>query len=347
MADTISQIPSWDKLTNRQLDRLLQAEGIQRDQNLDYTCGIFDEDWNLKATGSCFGNTLRCLAVSRHYQGEGLLNRVISHLMDIQMERGNFHLFMYTKVDSAKFMGDLGFYEIARVGNDLVFMENRKDGFSGYCRALEKKKRDGNRIAGIVMNANPFTKGHLHLVEKAAAENDVVHLFILSENVGPIPFAVRRQLVHAGVALLPNVVCHDSGPYIISSATFPSYFLKDGDKVIRTQAALDLQVFTKIAQTLGIQRRYVGQELSSHVTKLYNQVMLQKLPEQGIECIEIPRLDTDGRIISASTVRKAVQDGNLEAVRDMLPESTYEYFTDERSRPVREAICREKNVIHY
>ena len=347
MADVISQIASWDKLSNRQVDQLLVAEGIQRDQNLDYTCGIFDDDWNLKATGSCFGNTLRCLAVSRNYQGEGLLNRIISHLMDIQMERGNFHLFMYTKADSAKFMGDLGFYEIARVNQDLVFMENRKDGFSAYCKALQEKKQDGGRIAGIVMNANPFTKGHLHLVERAAAENDVVHLFILSEDVGPIPFSVRRMLVRQGVAHLKNVVCHDSGPYIISSATFPSYFLKDGDLVIRTQASLDLQVFAKIAAALGIQRRYVGQELSSHVTKLYNEVMLRKLPEQGIECIEIPRVEAEGQVISASTVRRAIHDGNLEAVRDMLPDTTYQYFADPQSESVRDAIRREKNVIHY
>lgn len=38
--------------------------------------------------------------------------------------------------------------------------------------------------------------------------------------------------MEAGVAHLPNVVLHDSGPYIISNATFPSYFLKDEAAVI-------------------------------------------------------------------------------------------------------------------
>ena len=32
------------------------------------------------------------------------------------------HLFLYTKVKSSKFFGDLGFYEIARVEDTLVFM---------------------------------------------------------------------------------------------------------------------------------------------------------------------------------------------------------------------------------
>ena len=43
-----------------------------------------------------------------------------------------------------------------------------------------------------MMNANPFTLGHLHLVERAASENDTLHLFILSEEAGPIPFLIRR-----------------------------------------------------------------------------------------------------------------------------------------------------------
>ena len=37
------------------------------------------------------------------------------------------------------------------------------------------------------MNANPFTNGHRYLVEKAARENDVVHLFVLSEDLSHYP----------------------------------------------------------------------------------------------------------------------------------------------------------------
>ena len=343
----VSKIYPDDRYAQKQMDKLLQQEGISRDGNLDYSCGIFDEDEQLIATGSCFGNTLRCLAVSKDHQGEGLLNEIISHLMEVQMQRGNFHLFLYTKPQSAKFMGDLGFKEIARVEGFLVFMENRRDGFTKYCEGLKKNAREGEKIAGIVMNANPFTNGHKYLVETAAKENDVVHLFVLSEEAGPIPFAVRKKLVQAGVAHLPNVVVHDSGPYIISSATFPSYFLKDGDTVIKTQAELDLQVFGKIAETLGIQRRYVGQEKASHVTALYNSVMLEKLPKLGVQCTEIARLESEGKIISASTVRQAIHDDKLEEIRDFLPPTTYEFFAGPEGAAVCAAIKREKNVIHY
>ena len=39
----ISQIRPDDKPANQQLDLLLTSEGIRRDANLDYTCGMFDE----------------------------------------------------------------------------------------------------------------------------------------------------------------------------------------------------------------------------------------------------------------------------------------------------------------
>lgn len=86
------------------------------------------------------------------------------------------------------------------------------------------------------MNANPFTLGHLYLTERASAENDTVHLFMVSEDASLIPFKVRRRLVTEGTSHLDNIIYHDSGPYIISSATFPSYFQKDMDSVIESHA---------------------------------------------------------------------------------------------------------------
>lgn len=347
MGTTLRVISPGDRPAQARMDRLLTQEGIRRDGNLDYSCGIFDEDEELIATGSCFGNTLRCLAVASDHRGEGLLNQIVGHLMEVELARGNSRLFLYTKPAAARFLGELGFYEIARVEGTLVFMENRRSGFRDYCQGLEREASREGTAAAIVMNANPFTLGHRYLVERASEENDTVHLFLLSEEAGPIPHAVRRKLAEAGVQDLPNVRLHETGPYLISSATFPSYFLRDSDTAIRAQAALDLAVFTRIARCLGITRRYVGQEKTSHVTGLYNEVMKEKLPLAGIECREIPRLEVEGRGVSASTVRKAIQEGRLSAIRSLVPESTYRYFSDPESAPVREAIERCRDVIHY
>ena len=346
MADWLTSISPSDRRSMAKVEQLLEREGIRRDGNLDYTCGVFDDDGELIATGSCFGPTIRCLAVADEHQGEGLLNRVVSHLMEEQSRRGNTHVFLYTKCRSARFFSDLGFYEIARVDGQLVFMENRRTGFSGYCARLAQTRTDGTSAA-IVMHANPFTRGHLHLVERAAAENDTVHLFILSEESGLIPFAVRKRLVEEGVAHLPNVICHDSGPYIISAATFPSYFLRDEDAVVEAHARLDVTVFGKIAAALGVTRRYVGEEPGSRVTASYNRIMAEELPKLGVACVVIPRLTENGRVISASTVRQAIHDGALDTVLDMLPPATAAYFTSQEAVPAIAAIRASDNVIHH
>ena len=346
MAYSISKVSPDDTRALGQVDALLRQEGIRRDGNLDYIAALYDEDYRVIATGSCFGNTLRCFAVSHAHQGEGLLNQVITHLIEVQYARGNLRLFLYTKIGSARFFGDLGFYEIARVDGTLVFMENRRDGFNHYLKRLEKTRAEG-KSAALVMNANPFTLGHQYLAETAAAACDTLHLFIVSEDKSLVPFAVRKELVRAGTAHLKNVVLHDSGPYIISSATFPSYFLKDEAAVIEGHARLDLEIFKKIAAALNVSARFVGEEPTSQVTGLYNQIMAEELPKAGIECRVIPRKAVGGQIISASTVRRALQEGDMEAFRRLVPPTTAAWFESPEAAPVLARIRNAENVVHY
>ena len=343
---SIGEIRPDDLHSQQQMDALLLSEGIRRDRNLDYSCGVFEEDGMLIAAGSSFRNTLRCLAVSSSHRGEGLMNQVVSHLLEKQMERGSSHVFLYTKTKNDRIFRDLGFYGIAVVEDELVFMENRRDGFARYLKTLEKTRREG-KSAAVVMNANPFTRGHRYLIEKAAAENDTLHLFLLSEEAGPIPFAVRKRLVREGTADLENVILHDSGPYMISTATFPSYFLRDEDAAIQAHAKLDLAVFGKIAETLGITVRYAGEEKTSHVTSLYNETMASELPKRGVTFRQIPRLILNGETVSASSVRQAVHEGRLETAAFMLPECTRRFFESAEAAPVIAAIRAMDEARHY
>lgn len=343
---TINRVFPRNKAAMAQVDRLLLQEGITRDGNLDYTCAIYDQSGSIIATGSCFGQTLRCLAVSREHQGEGLMNKLVSHLTEIQYSRGNTHLFVYTKVSAAPLFGDLGFQEIARVEDKLVFLENRHTGFSDTLARFAAHKKPGCSAA-LVMNANPFTLGHQYLAEQAAKECDTLHLFVLSEDQSLFPFRVRRELVRRGVAHIPNVVVHDSGPYIISSATFPSYFLKDEATVSETHAKLDLAVFGKIAEALNITTRFVGEEPLSQVTARYNRIMTQSLPEKGIECRILPRKEWADKPISASLVRKSIQTGDWATVEAMVPATTLEWLRSPEAAEVIEAIRKSANVIHH
>ena len=343
----VSEIRQDDRRGIRQMELLLEKEGISRDGNLDYSVGIFDEDYHLIATGSCFKNTLRCMAVDSYHQGEGLLNSVVSHLITHEYERGYFNLFLYTKCDSAKFFGDLGFYEISRVEDRLVFMENRRTGFSDYLDALRETAVEGRRISAIVMNANPFTKGHRYLVERAAAESDHLHLFMVSEDASLIPFAVRERLIREGTADLRNISYHKTGDYMISNATFPSYFLKDSELVIRSHAQLDVNIFKQIAEAMNIRARYVGDEPRSRMTGIYNEIMRTELPKAGIDCRIIQRLEAHGEVISASTVRQALAAGDHELLRTLVPRTTLEFFESTEARDVIKRIRAAEDLVHH
>ena len=73
------------------------------------------------------------------------------------------------------------------------------------------------------MNANPFTKGHQYLVEKAKKVH-IVYVFVLSEDKSLFSKEARFAMVQKGVAHLPNVTVPITEDYLVSSATFPTYF---------------------------------------------------------------------------------------------------------------------------
>lgn len=356
----ISQIFYNDRREVGKLDALLAKEGIERDDNLDYTAGLYDDDYNLAATGSCFSNTLRCMAVDCGHQGEGLLNQVVSHLIQRQFEQGVTDLFLYTKYDKAVYFKDLGFYEIARADGKVVFMENRKNGFSSYLKNLKDEtdrlthslspdlsKASSLPDGAVVMNANPFTLGHLHLLAAASKECRLVHVFVVSEDVSLVPFAVRDRLIREGSRHLKNLVFHRTGSYLISNATFPSYFLKEKETVIRTHAKLDTAIFGKIAGALGITVRFIGEEPQSQVTGIYNEIMTSELPGYGVSCHVIPRKEAGGRIISASTVRSLINCGQVEAIAGLVPDSTFQYFLSDEAEAMIKKIRESSEVIHY
>ena len=232
-------------------------------------------------------------------------------------------------------------------------MENKKTGFSDYLNELKKTKKgdENNKIAAIVMNANPFTLGHQYLIEKASKENDILHLFIVSEDKSIVPFNIRKKLIMEGAKHLNNIIYHDSGPYIISSSTFPSYFQKDEKDVIESHANLDIEIFVKIAKVLNINVRYVGEEPTSLVTGIYNQLMIKKLPENGIKCIVVPRkTNIDGNnIISASGVREAIKKDKMDEIKNMVPECTYKFFSSEEGKNIVKKIQKMDmdSIKHY
>ena len=306
---------------------LLQREGIRSEANLDAVYGIYSDDGTLIATGARYRNILKCIAICRAHQGGTLFNELMSGLMADVFTRGYGACYVYTKADACAAFRHLGFRDIAHVDDTLYFLENAVRGLPHYLQALRAHYVAGSRIAAIVMNANPFTNGHRYLVEKAARDNDVVHLFVLSEDLSQFPGAVRLALVQAGTADLANVHVHPTGDYIISAATFPAYFLREDVNITEIQARLDARIFKEhIAPALGITRRYVGSEPLSPATAIYN-AALQREFAGDPELVIIARREADGGVISASRVRRLLAAGNLEAIRPLVPPTTFRYLT--------------------
>jgi citrate lyase synthetase len=133
-------------------------------------------------------------------------------------------------------------------------------------------------------------------------------------------------MVREGTKDLRNVTVVPSGNFILSQLTFPEYFLKIEDEDMTDNAEYDITLFAEaIAPKLHITYRFVGEEREDEVTAVYNLAMKKILPEHGIQLVEIPRKkveDGNDTAISASLVRKRLEQESLEELSDLLPEST-------------------------
>jgi len=116
---------------------------------------------------------------------------------------------------------------------------------------------------------------------------------------------------------------------MISNTTFSEYFKKEFKEIQNNPicAVYDLAVFGKyIVPELDITYRFVGQEPLDHITNQYNEDMKKVLPSFGIKIVEIPRKEmSNGQVISASKVRKALRDRDYEQLNFMLPKSSFDY----------------------
>lgn len=307
---------------------LLQNAGLTPEEQPEQAVLLWDED-TLAATGSRQGNLLKYLAVDPAYRGEGLLATILTALRQEAFRAGFDRLFLYTKPENEQLFTPLLFYPVART-EQVLLMEDKKDGIRSFLETLPVDDT-ATTVGAAVMNCDPFTLGHRYLIETAAAQCDRLYVFVLSEDKSHFPAADRLNLVKLGTADLSNVTVLPTGPYLISSATFPTYFLKERDKAETVQCALDIAIFTQYyAPKFRITRRFVGTEPLSPMTNLYNEALKATLPAHGITLTEIPRLETADTPISASAVRSALAAGDTEKLRTLVPETTFRYLQEHK-----------------
>ncbi len=304
----------------------LAEADLTPDLYIDKTVLMWD-DSELIASGSRKDNVLKCIAVSKKRQGENLTATVITALRQDALSSGFNHLFLYTKPENEEIFSSLFFYPVART-DKVLLLENKRDGITHFLDSLPKYESNG--VTGsIVMNCNPFTLGHQYLIETASKECEHLYVFCVSEDKSEFSFADRFEMIKSGTAHLKNVSVLPTGPYLISSATFPDYFLKDRDKKEEIHCLLDIEIFTKYyAPHFLINKRFVGTEPLSQATDLYNKALKEHLPTSGIELKEIKRLECDNTPISASKVREIIKSGDKVLLKSLLPHTTYDYLIE-------------------
>jgi [citrate (pro-3S)-lyase] ligase len=294
------------------------------------------ENNEMIACGGLSGKILKCIAVAPHKRGEGLILTVMTHLLNAAFQKGRKELFLFSKPRYIDFFQECGFKLIERYKDDVILMENSHN-IENYKQELFSLYKEGSIIGSIVMNANPFTLGHQHLVNEAAKRSDWLHLFVVKEDASEFKFKDRIALIKKGVAHLSNVTVHEGSEYIISKSTFPTYFIKDKGKVNDLHARLDLRIYKNhIAPALGITHRFVGSEPYCKVTNNYNKNMKEILEKEddspAIKVVEMPRIEVLQKPISASHVRALLKEENYKELSMIVPKSTMEFLMSENTK---------------
>ena len=343
----------------QRIEAFLKRNGLRFD-NMHYYAAITDDDGEMIAGGGLKGNVIKCVAVDDAHKGEAIANTLISHLIAHANEEGHSNVMLFTKPKNRQLFESLSFRLLAEAP-EAVLMETGIGGICNTVEALKKIKEEGEvckennqeckkeektnlnittpqhlnpstpqpfttttPLRGVVvMNCNPFTLGHRYLIEQAAKQVERLFVMVVREDCSLFAYAERKAMVEQGVAHLKNVTVIDGSEYAISQATFPTYFLKRLDDAADTQMLLDLDLFRRhIAPALGTTVRFVGTEPTDQLTRRYNQLMHEVLADVR----ETARLEKKGNAVSASRVRKAMEQGDMSTIRQLVPPTTLPYI---------------------
>ena len=356
------EIQTLNPTTPRQRQRIeafLKRNGLRFD-DMHYYAAVTDDDGEMIAGGGLKGNVIKCVAVDDAHKGEAIANTLISHLIAHANEEGHSNVMLFTKPKNRQLFESLSFRLLAEAP-EAVLMETGIGGINNMVEQLKKIKEEGEvckennqeckeeektnldittpqhlnpsapqplttttPLRGVVvMNCNPFTLGHRYLIEQAAKQVERLFVMVVREDCSLFAYAERKAMVEQGVAHLKNVTVIDGSEYAISQATFPTYFLKRLDDAADTQMLLDLDLFRRhIAPALGATVRFIGTEPTDQLTRRYNQLMHEVLADVR----EIVRLEKEGNAVSASRVRKAMEQGDMNTIRQLVPPTTLPYI---------------------
>ena len=349
----------------QRIEAFLKRNGLRFD-DMHYYAAVTDDDGEMIAGGGLKGNVIKCVAVDDAHKGEAIANTLISHLIAHANEEGHSNVKLFTKPKNRQLFESLSFRLLAEapeavlmetgiggINNTVEALKRIREESEKYkeynneCKEDSKECKENSEECKeeektnlttstsqplttttpprgvVVMNCNPFTLGHRYLIEQAAKQVERLFVMVVREDCSLFAYAERKAMVEQGVAHLENVTVIDGSEYTISQATFPTYFLKRLDDAADTQMLLDLDLFRRhIAPALGATVRFVGTEPTDRLTRRYNQLMHEVLADVR----ETDRLEKEGNAVSASRVRKAMEQGDMSTIRQLVPPTTLPYI---------------------
>jgi [citrate (pro-3S)-lyase] ligase len=342
--------PQEDARGWAEVKRLLRAGGLETETDIQVFV-VARDPRRIVACAGLAGEVVKCVTIAAEYRGASLALRLMHEIQLLAMKSGHSHLFLYTKPNNVVLFEGCGFHKLVEVMGHACLMENTPVGVRDYCASLQAFRHEGQRIGGIVVNANPFTLGHLHLIRRSLRACDWLHVFVVAEDASSIRYADRLDMVRAGLAGMDRVTVHGGSRYLISKATFPGYFIKDTCIVDACSTAMDLLMFRKyIAPALGITHRFIGSEPFCQLTHKYNEDMLGWLgsaSEEGapIQVVEFPRFEVAGRAVSASEVRRLLAQGDFAAMASLVPATTLSHLRSRYAACFRPRVARGTNEL--
>lgn len=327
----------FERLSPNEARTFLEGAGLRFEPDFDDLVGYY-EGGRLIACGARSGYVLKMLAVDPAHQGGDLLGGLVTELLASGHRAGHGCHFLFTLPQHAQTFQQLNFRLLALHGSAALLEHGR--GLEAYLAAHPAPE---GRNGAVVINGNPFSLGHLHLVETAARAVDHLHVFIVREDRSAFPFEVRLRLAQEATAHLPNLTVLDTSRYAVSAGTFPAYFLKRLNELAEAQMHLDLRLFAeRLAPHFHTTVRLVGEEPFCPSTAAYNRIMSEVLREHRIDWVQVPRIAADGAPISATRIREAFAAGAFHELVRLVPPSTLAFLESPEAQPISARLRAER-----
>ncbi|MGL4653281.1 [citrate (pro-3S)-lyase] ligase [Cetobacterium sp.] len=328
-----------------ELKDFLKKFDLTFDDSIDYSL-VIRKDEEIIATASKSKNIIKCFAIDDSLRGEGVTNTLVTTLLNKSFDEGVFHNFVFTKPLNEDIFKGVGFKSISKT-DKVALLEI---GMNSIDKTIDKIKtqlnwQENKNNGLLIMNCNPFTLGHQFLIEYASEKMDNILILVVEEDKSSFPFNDRIELVRKGTSHLSNVTVLPSTEYVISSATFPNYFLRKEDDSLLEFMKLDTLITAEhFCSKLNINTRFVGEEPYCRITQKYNETMIETFKNFNLNVSIIPRKVMGEKAISASRVRELLKNNELEELKTLVPQSTFEYLNSEKGKEIAERIKHSDSV---